>query len=97
MTDEIQKKLEQFKTLDPTEFNGGESEDAQGFLNRCHRIRYTAGIVDINRVSLTTFQLTGASYRWWKNYESCRLAGATPLTWHEFSVLLLEKFILQTR
>ncbi|XP_070057118.1 uncharacterized protein [Nicotiana tomentosiformis] len=34
--------------------------------------------------------------RWWEAYERHRLVGAAPLTWHEFSVLFLEKFVPQT-
>ncbi|XP_070036579.1 uncharacterized protein [Nicotiana tomentosiformis] len=44
----------------------------------------------------TTFQLTGAAFRWWETYERRRPVGATPLSWHEFSVLFLEKFVPQT-
>ncbi|XP_070034535.1 uncharacterized protein [Nicotiana tomentosiformis] len=37
MTDEEQKRLERFKRLHPPEFSGGELEDAQIFLDSCHR------------------------------------------------------------
>ncbi|XP_070054744.1 uncharacterized protein [Nicotiana tomentosiformis] len=33
----------------------------------------------------------------WETYERSRKFGATPLTWQEFSVLFLEKFVPQTR
>ncbi|XP_070050611.1 uncharacterized protein [Nicotiana tomentosiformis] len=35
--------------------------------------------------------------RWWEAYERRRPVDAAPLTWHEFSVLFLEKFMPQTR
>ncbi|XP_070054506.1 uncharacterized protein [Nicotiana tomentosiformis] len=54
------------------------------------------GILETSGVSFTTFQLLGAAFRWWEAYELSRPAGAAPLTWHEFSVLFLEKFIPQT-
>ncbi|XP_070035696.1 uncharacterized protein [Nicotiana tomentosiformis] len=50
-----------------------------------------------NGVSFTTFQLTGATFRWWETYERSRLVGEAPLLWNEFSVLFLEKFVPQTR
>ncbi|XP_070054925.1 uncharacterized protein [Nicotiana tomentosiformis] len=34
---------------------------------------------------------------WWEAYERRRSVGAAPLTWQEFSVLFLEKFMPQTR
>ncbi|XP_070049112.1 uncharacterized protein [Nicotiana tomentosiformis] len=35
--------------------------------------------------------------RWWKGYERRRPVGGAPLTWREFSVLFLEKFVPQSR
>ncbi|XP_070041257.1 uncharacterized protein [Nicotiana tomentosiformis] len=55
------------------------------------------GIPETSGVSFTTFQLTGASFRWWETCERSRPAGAAPLLWHEFSVLFLEKFVPPTR
>ncbi|XP_070042603.1 uncharacterized protein [Nicotiana tomentosiformis] len=55
------------------------------------------GILETSGVSFTTFQLTEASYRWWEAYELRNLTSAAPLTWHEFSVPFLEKFVQQTR
>ncbi|XP_070042796.1 uncharacterized protein [Nicotiana tomentosiformis] len=95
MTDEEQKRLERFKRLDSPEFSGGESEDAQSSMYRCHLICITS-IVDISGVAFTTFLLIEAAYRWWRTYESGRTASAAPLTWHELSVLFLETFVPQT-
>ncbi|XP_070042810.1 uncharacterized protein [Nicotiana tomentosiformis] len=54
------------------------------------------GVVELSGVDLTTFQLTGMTYRWWQTYDASRSAGATPLTWSQFSDLFLREFILQT-
>ncbi|XP_070057125.1 uncharacterized protein [Nicotiana tomentosiformis] len=51
----------------------------------------------INVIEFFTQRLTGVAYRWWHTYKSDRPAGATPLTWHQFSVLFFEKFVPQTR
>ncbi|XP_070037274.1 uncharacterized protein [Nicotiana tomentosiformis] len=40
--------------------------------------------------------LDRATFKWWKDYERRRPVGATPLTWLEFSVLFLEKFMSQS-
>ncbi|XP_070042529.1 uncharacterized protein [Nicotiana tomentosiformis] len=97
MNGEEQKRLKWFERLRPPSFSGTKSEDAQDFLDICQRILCTTGILETNGVSFTTFQLIGASFRWWETYERSRPVGATPLSWHEFSVLLLEKFVSQTR
>ncbi|XP_070056436.1 uncharacterized protein [Nicotiana tomentosiformis] len=34
---------------------------------------------------------------WWEAYDRHRLVGALPLTWQEFSVIFLEKFVSQSR
>ncbi|XP_070057155.1 uncharacterized protein [Nicotiana tomentosiformis] len=69
MSYEERKRLEQFKRTDPPEFSGGESEDAQGFLDRCHQILRTTGIVDTSRAAFTTFQLIRAAYRCQEDHE----------------------------
>ncbi|XP_070041146.1 uncharacterized protein [Nicotiana tomentosiformis] len=94
MSDEEQKILEHFGRRKPPEFNGEESEDAQDFLDRCQRILHTSAIFETSRVVFTTFQLTEAAYRWWHSNELSRPVGVTSLTWHEFSILFLEKFVL---
>ncbi|XP_070040952.1 uncharacterized protein [Nicotiana tomentosiformis] len=76
---------------------GTESEDAQDFLDRCQRMLRTTGILETSGVSFTTFQLTGAAFRWWETYKRSRPVSVAPLSWHEFSVLFLEMFVPQTR
>ena len=57
----------------------------------------TAGILETNRVSFTTFQFFGSALRWWETYKRCRPVGVAPLSWHQFSVVFLEKFVPQSR
>ncbi|XP_070045438.1 uncharacterized protein [Nicotiana tomentosiformis] len=97
MTDEEQKRLEKFGRLKPPSLSGAESEDAQDFLDRCQLILRTAGILETSGVYFTTFQLSGAAFRWWEAYERSRPVGAAQFSWYEFSVLFLEKFVPQTR
>ncbi|XP_070057825.1 uncharacterized protein [Nicotiana tomentosiformis] len=92
-----QRRLERFERLRPPPFSGTESEDAQGFLDRFQWMLWTTGILETSGVSLTTFRFYRATLRWWKAYERCRPVGAVPLTWKEFSVLFLEKFVPQSR
>ncbi|XP_070032575.1 uncharacterized protein [Nicotiana tomentosiformis] len=96
MTDDEQMRLERFWRLRPPSFSNAESEDAQGFLDKCQQMLRTVGILETSGVSFTTFQFSRAAFRWWETYERSILVGATPLSWHEFSVLFLEKFVPQT-
>ncbi|XP_070045575.1 uncharacterized protein [Nicotiana tomentosiformis] len=53
--------------------------------------------METSEVSFNTFQLSWAAFKWWEAYERSRSVGAAPLSWHEFSILFLEKFVPQTR
>ncbi|XP_070041490.1 uncharacterized protein [Nicotiana tomentosiformis] len=97
MADDEQRRLERFGRLRPSSFSGVESEDAQGFLDRCEWMLRTTDILETNGVSLTTFKFSGAAFKWWEAYDRRRPVGAEPLTWPEFSVLFLEKFVPQSR
>ncbi|XP_070044896.1 uncharacterized protein [Nicotiana tomentosiformis] len=54
------------------------------------------GIVEVSRVSFTTFQLSGAAYQGWQIYEEGRPADATLLTLDQFSEMFLKGFVPQT-
>ncbi|XP_070040083.1 uncharacterized protein [Nicotiana tomentosiformis] len=97
MADDEQRRLERFGRLRPPSFRGVKSEDTQGFLDKCQWMLWTAGNLETNEVSFTTFQFSSAAFRWWEAYERHRLVGAVPLTWQEFSILFLEKFVPQSR
>ncbi|XP_070050408.1 uncharacterized protein [Nicotiana tomentosiformis] len=96
MTDDEQSRLERFVRLRPPSFSGAESEDAQGFLDKCQWILHTVGILETSGVSFTTFHIFGVAFRWWEAYERRRPVDAASLTWQEFSVFFLEKFMLQS-
>ena len=68
-SEEEQLRLARFKKYDPPTFSGLASESAQGFLEDCHRILRTMGIVETSGVVFTTFQLREAAYQWWWAYE----------------------------
>ncbi|XP_070032193.1 uncharacterized protein [Nicotiana tomentosiformis] len=61
-------RLERYKKYHHPTFSGLASEDSQGFLEECHRIR-TMGVAETSGISFTTFQLRGAAYQWWRAYE----------------------------
>ncbi|XP_070042633.1 uncharacterized protein [Nicotiana tomentosiformis] len=90
-------RLERFMRLRTPSFSGAESEDAQVFLDKWERMCQTTGIVETSRVSFTTFQFTGAAFRWWEAYERRRTVDVALFIWQDFSVLFLEKFVPQSR
>ncbi|XP_070040220.1 uncharacterized protein [Nicotiana tomentosiformis] len=57
----------------------------------------TAGILDTSGVSFTTFQFSRDTLKLWETYERRRPIGTAPLTWLQFSVVFLEKFVPQSR
>ncbi|XP_070047093.1 uncharacterized protein [Nicotiana tomentosiformis] len=97
MADDEQRRLERFGRLRPPSFSDAESEDARGFLDKCQRMLRTTDILETSGVSFTTFQFSGDSFIWWEAYKRRRSVGAVPLTWQEFSILFLEKFMPQSR
>ena len=72
------------------------SEDAQGFLEDCHRILRTMGVAELSGVSFTAFQLRGAAYQWWRAYELSSPAEAASLIWTQFSDMFLREYVLQS-
>ncbi|XP_070054873.1 uncharacterized protein [Nicotiana tomentosiformis] len=95
-SEEEQLRLARFKKYDPPTFSGLASESAHGFLEECHRILHTMGIVKTSGVAFTTFQLRGAAYHWWRAYELGSPAESAPLTWVHFSEMFLRKFVPQS-
>ncbi|XP_070031610.1 uncharacterized protein [Nicotiana tomentosiformis] len=95
-SEEEQERLERLKRYSPPTFGGTTTKNAQKFLEKCHHILHTMGIMEVSGVAFTTFQLSGAAYRWWRAYEEGRPADATPPTWAQFSEIFLKEFVPQT-
>jgi len=45
------------------------------------------------QIAFTTYQFSGATLTWWEDFERRRPVGAAPLSWKQFSVLFLEKYV----
>nr|XP_009772652.1 PREDICTED: uncharacterized protein LOC104222996 [Nicotiana sylvestris] len=95
-SEEEQLRLARFMKYKPPTFSGLASESAQGFLKECHRILRTMGIVETSGVTFTTFQLKGATYQWWGEYELDSPADTVSLTWVQFSKMFLREFVPQS-
>ncbi|XP_070032336.1 uncharacterized protein [Nicotiana tomentosiformis] len=77
--------------MGPPYFDDDPLVDAHGFLDDCQEILRNIGLVELNRVNFTTFQLKGPPKRWWRSYERSRIAGKLQLHGH------LERFIPLTK
>ncbi|XP_070045219.1 uncharacterized protein [Nicotiana tomentosiformis] len=51
------------------------------------------GIIGTNEVNFVVFQMTGCAKGWWRDYVLTGPAGSPSLTWDQFSLIFLEKFI----
>ncbi|XP_070054055.1 uncharacterized protein [Nicotiana tomentosiformis] len=96
VSEEEQLRLAKFKKYYPTTFCGLASDDAHGFLEECHHILRTMGIVETSRVTFTTFQLKGSTYQWRRTYELGSPADAASLSWTQFLEMFLREFVPQT-
>ena len=54
------------------------------------------GVAETSGVSFTTFQLRGAAYQWWRDYELGSMAEAALLTWTQFSDMFLREYVPQS-
>ncbi|XP_070040527.1 uncharacterized protein [Nicotiana tomentosiformis] len=91
-----QLRLERYKKYHPPTFIGLATNDAQGFLEECHRILRIMGISEMSGYFLTTLELSGAAYQWWHAYELSCSDEATSLTWIQFSDMCLREYIPQS-
>lgn len=58
---------------------------------------HRSGILETSGVTFTTYQFSGADFTRWEDFERRGPAGVAPLTWQQFSVLFLEKYVSQSR
>ncbi|XP_070050193.1 uncharacterized protein [Nicotiana tomentosiformis] len=64
MADDEQRILERFERLRPSPFSGTESEDAQGFLDKCQRMLWTTGFpLVLDKAMVTKTRPTSTKHR----------------------------------
>ncbi|XP_070043632.1 uncharacterized protein [Nicotiana tomentosiformis] len=95
-SEEEQLILERYKKYHPPTFSGLAKDDAQGFLEECHRILRSMGIVETSEVDFVMFQLRGAAYQWWRAYELGSPDEEASLSWVQFSEMFLREFVPQS-
>ena len=64
------------------------------FILNCFGRFHKLGIVQQHEVEFFAFQLHGDPNQWWRSHVECHLLGLPPMTWAQFDVMFLEKYIL---
>ncbi|XP_070007519.1 uncharacterized protein [Nicotiana sylvestris] len=79
--------------LHPPVFGGERHDDAQDFIDRFRDRLHNIRILESHGVDFTTFQLEGRARRWWQSYVLGRPVGFPPITWGQFALLFLDRYI----
>jgi len=88
--------LERFKKYHPPTFSGLASKAVHCFLEECHRILRTMGIVEMTGDAFTTFQFKGVAYQRWRAYDLGSPAESASLTWVQFVEIFMREFVPQS-
>ena len=70
--------------------------DPQDFVDVCDRLCTTLGCSPVRAVELTSYQLTGVAYKWYKSLLRSRLVSSPTLDWSEFYNAFVERFMLES-
>ena len=88
--------LYEFRRNKPPVFSGIEHDaDPQDFVDVCDRLCKALGCSLVRAVELTSYQLTGVAYEWYKSLLRSRLAGSPTLDWSEFYNAFVKRFMLE--
>ena len=75
-------------------FSGTEHDtDPQDVVDVCDCLCMALGCSSIRAVELTSYQLIGVAYEWYKSLSRNRLAGSPTLDWSEFYNAFVERFM----
>ena len=75
-------------------FSGIEHDtDPQNFVDVCDRLCTALGCLPVRAVELTSYQLTGVAYEWYKSLLRSQPAGHPTLEWPEFYNAFVERFM----
>ena len=75
-------------------FSGIEhNTDSQDFVDICDQLCTALGCSPFRAMELTSYQLTGVAYEWYKSLLRSRPAGHPTLEWPEFYKAFVERFM----
>ena len=78
----------------PPVFSGIEHDaNPQDLVQVCDRLCMALGCSPVRVVELTSYQLTGVAYEWYKSLLRSRLASSPTLDWFEFYNAFVERFM----
>ena len=67
--------------------------DPQDLVDVCDRLFTALGCSPVRAVELTSYQLTGVAYEWYKSLLRSQLASSPTLDWSEFYNAFVEQFM----
>ena len=86
--------LYEFWRNKPSVFLGIKHDaDPHDFVDVCDHLSMTLGCSPVRSVELTSYQLTGVVYEWYKSLLRSRPAGSPTLDWFEFYNAFVERFM----
>ena len=86
--------LYEFRRNKPPLFSGFEHDaNPQDFVDVCDRLCTAHGCSPVRAVELTSYQLTGVAYKWYKSLLRSWRVGSPTLDWSEFYNAVVERFL----
>ncbi|XP_069143495.1 uncharacterized protein [Solanum lycopersicum] len=93
LKEDEQRRYERFRKMDPPQFQGGKSEDANEFLTTYRELLDVVGLAESHGVRYATLQLRGPARDWWRTYLGVFPVGSPPVAWEQFSSAFQDRFI----
>nr|XP_016466637.1 PREDICTED: uncharacterized protein LOC107789354 [Nicotiana tabacum] len=88
------KDLKNFMDLKPPELDVTQASiGAQKFIQHCENILTTLALKETRWGEFTTFLFLGFAESWWNSDQRGRQAGLPPITWSEFSIMFMDRFL----
>ena len=89
--------LYEFRRNKPPTFSGIEHDtDPQDFVDVCDRLCTALRCSPARAMELTSFQLQGVAYEWYKSLLRSQRVGRLALEWPEFYNAFVEWFMLES-
>lgn len=71
--------------MNPSQFQGGKTKDAQDFLTTCRELLDVVGLENVHGVRYVTLLLCGLASEWWRTYTESLPIGSPQKNCETFS------------
>lgn len=93
LIDDEQRRCENFRKIDPPQFQDGKTEDEHEFLTMCRDLPDTIVLVESHGVRYITLQLRGSAREWLSVYSGTLPVGSPLITRDAFASAFYDYFI----